>query len=159
MSVWNNRYLRFQCNPHTAGNLPEVVYIYCRPFLLKQAEQSAEDDLELKKNIILFLGQLFSWFFQILLPYSYMQRLYLNLFFQLHKLYIYTLYIEKYFIQFYVNFFRGSSYISWFTSPTPFPAYLHFVEQNINRQEIWRKINANQNYRNLPVAKDATYLF
>ena len=49
--------------------------------------------------------------------------------------------------------------LSWFTSPPPFPTCLHFVEQNINKQENWRKINASQNYRNLSVAKDATYLF
>ena len=132
MSVWNNRYLRFQCNPHTAGNLPEVVYIHCRPFLLKQAEQSAEDDLELKKNIILFLGQLFSWFFQILIPSSYMQRLYLNLFFPVAQIHLHVIY-WKYFLHFYVNFSRGSSYMQ--------SLYLNFFSSGTNSSTRYKLKN------------------
>lgn len=49
-SVWNNRYPRFQCTLHIAGNRLGVVCIHCRPFPSEEEEQNAMDDLERKSQ-------------------------------------------------------------------------------------------------------------
>lgn len=49
-SVWNNRYPRFQCTLHIAGNRLGVVCIHYRPFPSEEEEQNAMDDLERKSQ-------------------------------------------------------------------------------------------------------------
>lgn len=49
-SVWNNRYPRFQCTLHIAGNRLGVVCIHYRPFPSEEEGQNAMDDLERKSQ-------------------------------------------------------------------------------------------------------------